>query len=128
LASIASSLVIERPVVEDELVHAGSDGNILLRYINRWSHHADLLSAAVQQFIANPFRNPLKHDDPHGFSQLLIVASKTSKVTAIDTLTGDVLWSMYLPKLEFKQLYYMGMNEGENVPIIALLSYEEDVT
>lgn len=72
------------------------------------------------KLFSKSIQNPVQlADDPHGYSKVLILASISGRISAIDTKNGSAVWSRYFSGLSFRMLFDMGV--FDEIPVVALL-------
>jgi hypothetical protein len=67
------------------------------------------------------------HRDRFGFKKLVIFATRTGKVVALETLKGQVVWERYFPGLSFKEIDMVRSAVVKFPPVLSLVGYEGKV-
>lgn len=117
LTQISSSVFVELPAPgfltedNDELHESSSETarkSILDRLSRRVAIHVSQLQEFFQQTTSRDTpstKNETLLSDRHGFRKLIVFATRTGKMEAIDTLTGASVWSKYIPKAKNASLF-----------------------
>ncbi|KAI8925438.1 hypothetical protein BC831DRAFT_401158 [Entophlyctis helioformis] len=98
------------------------------RYIRRWNAHIAKLMVrlCLPQTVGRSGSNNATADtlvlgDAHGFRKLLIIASTTGKVNALDTLTGKTVWSRFYDNLQIESITVLRTARVKFPPVVALV-------
>ncbi|KAL2911674.1 hypothetical protein HK105_208882 [Polyrhizophydium stewartii] len=105
------------------------------RYIRRWSVHLSKLMSLFGTLGGAESSQPEQSangtadlSDAHGFRKLLVLVSTTGKVNALDTLTGQTVWSRYLPGIFFDSLHIVRTSRVKYPAIVVFVGHSSEGT
>ena len=121
LTQVKSSAILDFPVPglltedHDELNETSKESaekSIFERFLRRIEVHGTKLRYQIESIgnyltqseSLNTNDSSLPFSTHRGFRKLAIFATMTGKVIALETLSGQQMWSRYFPKLQFSKL------------------------
>ncbi|KAJ3398894.1 DUF1620 super, partial [Chytridiales sp. JEL 0842] len=147
LTKVAESVFVELPEPQflslehdelDEPLKASEALNPVSRYIKRVSTHLQQLQSALQgmpnklEKITSIFSKNETADssevilqrDRYGFRKLIVFATRTGKLVAVESLKGQVVWERYFPTLSFKEISAVRTTMVKFPPVLAAVAAE----
>ncbi|KAJ3017234.1 hypothetical protein HKX48_003655 [Thoreauomyces humboldtii] len=109
----------------------------LERYLRRIRAHAikfstypQRLANFIQQFTMPSSTSQMAelHADFLGVRKLVIFASSTGKIVALDTQSGNPVWEKFFPGLNFTQVETVRASKIKFPPVIALIGHDDQQT
>ncbi|KAJ3038483.1 hypothetical protein HDV00_000580 [Rhizophlyctis rosea] len=121
----------------DEKPEESANKNSMARYLRRWSTHILHMQSALGSATTNAAtlasrllpnksgaRNTseiIMHKDAHGFRKLVIFATATGKVVALDSVYGNVVWARYFAGVEFRQVEVLRTSVMKFPPVVGVI-------
>ncbi|KAI8895892.1 hypothetical protein BC833DRAFT_599659 [Globomyces pollinis-pini] len=137
LSHISKHLILELPssqgssseVDEIGLEKDGKNG-ILSRYVTRVQKHIGLLLNLGDYFTNSPKKNSNLNAvvDKYGFKKLIIFATSTGKLIAMDTLSGKILWQEFMPNVSITQLLLTRDVRVVSPPLVVAIGLDQAKT
>ncbi|KAJ3177319.1 hypothetical protein HDU87_004571 [Geranomyces variabilis] len=112
---------------EETASHSGMERYLrrLRTHLAKSAHYPQHLLKTIQSFTDSKTDSKARSDlfaDFFGVRKLVVFASKTGKVVALDTENGQTVWERYFPKSHFEQIETVRAALVRFPPILTLIS------
>ncbi|KAJ3048353.1 hypothetical protein HK097_010648 [Rhizophlyctis rosea] len=120
----------------DEQPEESASKNPIARYIRRWKAHILKLVTSVNSIADLPARflpsnsatnssEIVLHRDAHGVRKLIVFATTTGKVVALESIQGRVVWERFYPGVKFEQIEVIRTSVMKHPPLVAAIGIIE---